>query len=236
MKSLYAIVFSLLFTSFCYSQDEENARVQMLKMAITTYNTEHFYRGLAELKKMKYSDFTLDDKRQLEEKLNSDIPHKGEYFKFIGFLKREAFLWDFERENDIPKNLLQDYNLAMVRAGSDIKLDLLMYNVKKYELSDEFSYDLVPVLVYTHRKEVYDYLLDLIMSDEKKCNHPDLETEGKFTCAYVIIETIAPHIIDFPAEIDRTGSLKDPSPALLETVREWIRENKASYEINHEIY
>jgi hypothetical protein len=93
-------------------------------------------------------------------------------------------------------------------------------------------YDLVPDMIYTRQKSMFDYLFRIIESNEKTCSSPNPDSSTKILCAYNVIGQIAPFIQKFPVEVRASGDLKsnDYEKTLLD-VRNWIKENKAKYVI-----
>jgi hypothetical protein len=98
-------------------------------------------------------------------------------------------------------------------------------------------YDIGPELVYTRNKIVFDFLLEAILRDTKDCTSANNDDTTPMTCAYRLIEQVAPYIINFPAKLDEVGELKTKDyPALLTEVRSWINANKNTYQLNQTIY
>jgi hypothetical protein len=237
MKSLKTIFLLLSFLSVFVSQF--NIPVNSIDSHISKLNSPNaieVYKTIEQLKSYNYFEFTTEHKSKLQAFLLEDTPHVDKLTELCGFLKMEEELRAFAQNKRISKQVKETINYALIRAGDDSKLKLMLKNLKKLEMSDDYANNLVPVLVYTRRKEVFNHLLSQIQEKGKPCNHPDLDTPGKFSCAYPIIERIAPYIKDFPVEVNQFGIVSSNPDKMLVEVRQWIVENKDSYELITEKY
>ena len=194
-------------------------------------------RNTTKLQSFPKSEFDSEARQNLTKLLLGNPPHQDKLIQLAGFLEIKGILMDKLGQEEITKKDKQSIKLALVRTGDEAKLKNLMKNVKKIPIGDEFVFEVLPILIYVRQKKVTDYLLEIIMSDEKKCTPADAETPGNINCAYRIIEAVAPVINDFPYEVDDFGDLitKDYSKVLSKT-RKWIGKNKTSYTLNTDIY
>ena len=194
------------------------------------------YNSIQALKEYPLSEFSDAHRDALSSQLLEETPHLNKLVELCGFLLMKEELRAFAQNKNLPKRIKEKVNYALVRAGDEEKLQQMLRNLKKHTLTDDFSYNLVPMLAYTRQKEVFDYLLELIMKEGKSCNHPDADTPGKFSCAYPIIISIAPYISDFPAEVGEYGLETDNPDQMLADVRQWILSSKKSYQLDTEKY
>ena len=194
------------------------------------------YNSIQELKKYPLSEFNDAHREALESQLLEETPHLNKLVELCGFLLMKEELRAFAQSKTLPTRIKEKVNYALVRAGDEEKLQQMLRNLKKHELTDDFAYNLSPMLAYTRQKEVFDYLLDLIMKEGKPCNHPDADTPGKFSCAYPIIMSVAPYITDFPAEVDQYGLKTENPEQTLEEVRRWILSSNKNYQLVTEKY
>ena len=168
--------------------------------------------------------------------LNPEIVSK-ELVLFAGFLNIKESLIALSPKHRNDKPFLQHINLALVRTGDPEKTETLYRNLLKRSVNDDFVYELLPLLVYTKQIKIYDWLLTMIVSDEKNCHPADAETAGHINCAYRIMEALAPNIIDFPIATDKWGDLKiNNYSKALTIVRDWIEINQGNYKINRQTY
>jgi hypothetical protein len=124
-------------------------------------------------------------------------------------------------------------HLALARLGVEREIDYCVNKVKSIEMNDDVVYEIVPDLIYTRQKKVFDYLIEEIMSDKKKCTTPNPELgTSKIKCGYRIMEYMAPVIKDFPLETHASGDIKTSDyKAALKTVRTWFNTRGDGYEI-----
>ena len=192
--------------------------------------------AIKDLQRIPLSDFNSANKEAVAKLLKKNSKHLDRIIKLAGFLQLEAELLNIDKDIVKDKHLKQALNLALVRAGNIEKTDLMLQNIKKMPLDDHFSYEVVPSIVYARQKILIDQLLSRILEPGTQCNPPDLDTNGNVSCAYSIIEQIAPYIDNFPVSLDRYGIKTDNYPRMLADVRLWIDKNKESYTISFEKY
>ncbi len=194
-------------------------------------------RNIQKLQQFPKSAFDNNARQQIKKLLQDNPPHQDKLIKLAGFLNMNEALFGLLSQEKISKKDKRSIKLALVRTGDEAKLLNLMKNVKKIPIGDEFNYEVLPILIYVRQKMVTDYLLDIVLSDEKKCTPADAETAGNINCAYRIIEGLAPIINNFPYTVDDYGDLEtDDYNKVLPKVRKWIMKNKANYTLNTEIY
>mgnify|MGYP001254986770 CR=1 FL=1 len=163
--------------------------------------------------------------------------HLEEWVLLAGFLNLKSSLRRLLEEKDIPGTLRQAIGFALVRCGDEGALQKLKNNIYTIPVDDDFVYQLVPLLVYTRRKEMTDYLLELVQKDDTGCTPADAETPGAINCAFRIMEYLAPVIRDFPLETSISGDLEtDDYPNALQLVRSWIIESGGVYFLDDTTY
>ena len=166
-----------------------------------------------------------------------DVPYRNRFFLLAGWLGREEALRAVPYEYRRSTRLRNDYDLAMIRVGDEGRIGRLQTLLNEVAVNDDFVYTLAPKLIYTRRPEVFDFMMDQILLDQRNCTAADAHSEGRLNCAYRLLELVAPHIQDFPLEVGTSGDLEtDDYPTALEIARLWIQENRANYLINTETY
>ncbi len=141
------------------------------------------------------------------------------------------------------KNLLNDEStsasvkwsikLAIGRMGDIEQVKECLNTVKQTGLNDQVITYLIPDLLYMNNRLCFDYILQQILVDEKKCTTTDPDNEQKISCAYRLMELIAPYIKDFPVELYETGDIiSDDYEKTLLDVRNWILSNNYLYQLN----
>lgn len=127
-----------------------------------------------------------------------------------------------------------DIYLALARLGDEAAIGTLLNELQRLPLNNGFVETLVPGLLYTQRKAVYDYLLGQVLKSEGDCytQHPD--KEQRVDCAYFLMEQLAGNIVGYPVKANAYGETTEPmTRATLEETRAWIKENINSYTIAH---
>ncbi|HNP07664.1 MAG TPA: hypothetical protein PKN99_08545, partial [Cyclobacteriaceae bacterium] len=117
--------------------------------------------------------------------------------------------------------------LALARMGDQEATQSVMRRAQRLPVNDDVVYEVFPDLVYTRQRSAIDYLIVELKRDEKKCFTADAEDETPITCAYRIMEMLAPVIDKYPLELDASGDIKtkDYKKSLV-TVRAWFERNK----------
>ena len=214
----------------------DSLRIEILLEQLLTHPAQQ-NSTLQSLQKFELHQFSNSNKNKIASYLFNDRIVSKKLVLFAGFLNMEKTLIALSPKHQQDKSFLQHINLALVRAGDSEKTMILHRNLQKISPNDDFVYEVLPLLRYTKQIIIYDWLLNMILSDEKNCHPADAETAGNINCAYRIIEALAPNIIDFPIEIDKWGDLKtDNYPKALAVARDWIRENQGDYKINNQTY
>jgi hypothetical protein len=122
-------------------------------------------------------------------------------------------------------------HLALARLGEPNALAFILQRVQKLGINDDVVYDIFSDLVYTRQRQAFNYLIEVIKSDEKKCMSADPENPEPMNCGYRVLELIAPVIKDFPLKVDSSGDLEVKEYAVaLRQVRKWLEKNP-DYEI-----
>ncbi len=190
-------------------------------------------REFSALTRAKAEEFDETSKSLLLQIVASEnIINQADYILLAGFLYGEELLPFVPETARKSAAVRRAINLAKVRAGNEDRTANLLKNVKKIPLDDEFTYTVVPMLIYTRQRAVLDYLLELVMISNSNCTPGDAETSGQIDCGYRLIEHLAVAIAEFPVAVDEDGDLLDNDyAAALIKVREWITLNKPYYTI-----
>ncbi len=239
----------LLFTGLCLlglantvsplpgQSKNSSSEVHLLLDRVATAASSDQYSIVRKLTRYPIQEFDRAALKKVSDLLNPGQAHIREWVLLAGFLGLESQLKQLLAADALPKTLQQTIRFALVRCGDERQLQKMMQKVRTIPVNDDFADQLVPLLVYTRRKEVTDYLLELIQKDDPGCTPADAETPGAINCAYRIMEYLAPVIRDFPLKLDGSGDLAvDNYPAALELVRAWILEIKGAYALEDTTY
>lgn len=192
------------------------------------------------LKRYAKQDFESDELQLMKSLLESEENNIGNLAKVYAFAAGPAAQNDLKALLAKPllnKGDKKDIKLALVRSGDEGYAQKMNETLKQQVLNDELIYSALPDVLYTKNKEMFAWLLNGIMSDNKKCSSANNDDPAPMICAYRLIEQLAPHILNFPVSINEKGEInsKDLKQALVD-VRDWITKNAGSFEINRDTY
>ena len=197
-------------------------------------------KAIERLQHFRRADFTEATRLDLKMTLNAVSNNKGDLAKLTAFACGRDCIETLENEmsaKSLNKQDQKDFRLALIRAGDGRLEPKLLKSAKEQVVNDRFVYTLTNDLTYTRSKVIFDYLLELILSDEMKCTSANNDNPEAMICAYRLIEKVAPYINEFPAKVNAYNELETNDYAkLLSEVRDWISKNKNTYLLNMEIY
>lgn len=151
---------------------------------------------------------------------------------WIGLQQIETTLVNRLNENNFSMDEQWRYHLILGRLGNMESVKRCVSMFQSAGMNDQVVFSLVPELIYLNQREAIDYLLVKILDDTPECSSPNPDSNARITCAYRLMEAVAPVIVNFPLEVDASGDLlvDDYDEALL-TVRNWIEDNYQSYQL-----
>lgn len=229
---LFFIIIVLWFSSQLAAQVDE--LVQEAENATMTRQAE-IAQQLQEYELDKFSSDARNTLVRLAERPNTG--GRADYVLLLGFLGETASIGRIATEKEKTDPLKRAINLARVRSGDADRRANLLKNVRQYNIEDDFTYSVVPLLVYTRQREVLDYLWQQLITENLRCSPSDAETSGRIDCAYRIAEVIAPAIIDFPVTTDEEGNLiTDDYRSALQEIRRWYAAHSKDYQIVLDTY
>ena len=122
-------------------------------------------------------------------------------------------------------------HLALARLDDSQEINYCINLLKNRLLNDAVVYNMIPGLIYTHQKAIYDYLITILNSNEKNCLSPNPDNGQQIICGYRMMEFLAPVIVGFPLQtIDGVNQIKtDNYDQALKTARSWFVEHKDNY-------
>ncbi len=208
---------------------------------LTSSDADVSFTCIKNLIRFNATDFPVASIFKIQQSVNEASNNKGKLARLAAFVCGPVVapnLSQLLRDNPtLNSTIKSDIKMAMARAGNENLQNRMVQKCKQQVLNNDFVYDIVPELVYTRNKIVFDFLLEAIMRDTKDCTSANNDDTRPMICAYRLIEQVAPYIINFPAKIDEACELKTKDyPALLTEVRGWINANKSNYQLNQTIY
>jgi len=195
--------------------------------------------AIASLKKFKKEDFDKAAVDSLLSFLKRGNWQKSELIRLIGFVGGPEAIEPLNQFSD-PKNsqsIRWSSLLAMSRLGDANATNSLLQRSKNLKVSDEVVSQLFPDLVYTRQKQIFDYMIEILMGDQANCHSADNDNPTSILCGYRIMEQLAPVIKDYPLTLDVSGDVKtDDYKKSLASVRQWFKQNKDIYIIDNSTY
>jgi hypothetical protein len=184
-------------------------------------------------------DFTKEACDSLVAQLKKQTPHFDILVRLAGFLDLKEQIPFLQNKLSGGKNSTKiqwNINLALARMGSESNTKSILDLTKGYPVDDNIMYNILPDLVYTRQKPVFNFLLEILYSDKKNCTSANPNFSGHILCGYRVMEALAAVVKDFPIKTRLSGSLitQDYDKAL-QTTRDWFKEHK-DYELKKDIY
>ncbi|MCP4109679.1 MAG: hypothetical protein GY749_29865 [Desulfobacteraceae bacterium] len=180
----------------------------------------------------KVEDFSLQSKDKLASYLTMG---KDVYYNVIRIV---AFVGLAEQLSTIQNLLNNDttitsdkerwqLRLALARLGDEAQIDYCTNFARSGKVNDRVIEYLLRDIVFIRQKEPFDYLVEILQSEDKNCRPPNAERNTKIVCGYRIMELLAPAVEDFPLKYDEDIEEIDTDDyeKALETTRVWFQQN-----------
>ncbi len=193
------------------------------------------------LKYFKKEDFSQEAKNILTSYLKKGENIWKNSVRLVGFLDMDnqiPFLHALLNDTSISdERSRREVRLTLARLGDKEQIAYCINLAKSKGVNDRIIHFLLKDLVYIRQKEAFEYLLDILYSDEKNCRPPNPELYDPIVCGYRIMELLAPAIEDFPFETyPGTSQLKaDDYDKTLVDVRQWFEEH-SNYKIKRDTF
>ncbi|MEQ9377859.1 MAG: HEAT repeat domain-containing protein [Imperialibacter sp.] len=185
--------------------------------------------SIQNLSSVPVSLFNASQKTILIQALDRQVPKKEVLIKIVGTLKDESAaptLRQLSQPGNSGKVRWAAY-LALARLGDQAAINLVNNKVRGVEVNDDMVYEMAPSIIYTQQKQLYDYLVELLYSNEKNCESANPDQTNAINCAYRVLELLAPEIESFPIATTASGDLQTKSyQEALVTARDWFLSNR----------
>ncbi|MCE2994729.1 MAG: hypothetical protein ACK5RG_14965 [Cyclobacteriaceae bacterium] len=199
-------------------------------------NTDSGLVGLVvrELSAFNRDDFSSASRDSLRSMVRQKAKHYSFWLRLVGYvgLKDQIALIRSQLvQNQLNRSEKWSAYLALSRLGDSEALQYVLGRVRSFETNDEVVYEVFPDLVYTRQPLAMQLLVEALQSNEPDCQSADAENPQPQTCAYRIMELLAPVIKNIPLKMDPSGDLSITDYKLaLQSTREWFR-NHPDYKI-----
>jgi hypothetical protein len=184
-------------------------------------------------------DFTKDACDSIVVLLKKQTPQFEKLARIVGFLnlkEQVPFLQNILTEGKASTKIQWNIHLALARMGNEGSAKSCLDLAKGYPLDDNIMYYILPDLLYTRQKPVFDFLLEILYSDKKNCTSPNPNFSGHILCGYRVMEALAAVVKDFPLKTNSSeGIVTQDYDKALQITRDWFKEHK-EYELKIDIY
>ncbi|MBW3545737.1 MAG: hypothetical protein KY428_09105 [Bacteroidetes bacterium] len=236
LAAVQAEAYGLIGAIGLHSQDarlRQQATGQLLEAFSKTPLAAGRVIGL--LERYQPADFSAASQKQLGLLIQQPVPYRQRLLRLVGALglqEQESELLALAQDKTRGERLRWSAYLALSRMGHEEATQLIVAKIRRQPLGDDLVYELLPDLAWVCQRAATDYLLELLLLDSRDCSSPDPDSSEKITCAYRILELLAPMIADFPLKVGPTGDIETNSyPQALQEAREWVRKNGRSYQL-----
>lgn len=193
------------------------------------------------LKNFLKADFSENSKQKLAALLGKEPIYYRHTVRILGYLEMNEQINKLKSllNSDILKDrtLKWDIQLTLARLGEEEQIGQCVTQIKQAGLNDNVVYHLFPDLAYIKANEAVDYMVEILNSDSRDCFSPNPDNPIEISCAYRVLEYLAPLIKDFPLKTNRYGELDvdDYEEALL-VCRRWFKRHISDYMIDRSRY
>lgn len=226
-SSAYAI--AQLAGSAATGSDTRQDAVSKLVGGLKDPDPGNVGQAIRYLRSFEIADFSITTKDTLVNIFKRKSPHFDHLIKLIGYLQITQVRDDLRalaQSGATPRNERWAALLALARMGDTYAIDDIIARVRRFPVNDEVVYQIFPDLVYTRQRPLFDILITALNSDEKNCETANPNNTTKISCAYRIMEMIAPAVEGYPYKTDESGDIvTDNYEEALTTIREWFRNN-----------
>ncbi|MBN9293981.1 MAG: hypothetical protein J0G96_08380 [Flavobacteriia bacterium] len=206
---------------------------------IAIANKKQAAMALKAMRAFERKHFTSASKENILQVVSFNDLARIEAIEIIGFIGNEgdiSFLKGISKFVSLGKKEQYKTLLALVRLGDPESVDQYIQDITSRVINDQLVYSILPDMIYTRNKRVFDFLLQDTQHSIARCYSGNNDSPEKILCAYRILEEIAPYILNFPVSVDRSGSLTGDYETALEKVRKWVVDSQLEYTINTQLF
>ncbi len=157
--------------------------------------------------------------------------NRKHYVVLAGYMNLDEAIPDISQftEDDIIKEW--DIVQGLARVGNPEALAICTKIMKEYPLDKRFFDKLLPGLSYTNDRQIFDLIIDEILSDD---NTELIGQRLKDYQRYFLLKSIMPLIYEYPFSfVDESQLMEDEFYHQLEYAMDWLRKNRESYTLIH---
>jgi len=228
-------------TSQSKNQITQRATIKYYIKLLTNYNSSVSSLILKELRLFPRTLYDSSDIQNISKSIDSQFKAYNDIVLLAGYIGHQNFTKTINRvfpnSRAFNKQERWSTHIALARLGDESALNYCTSRAASLALSDQVIDIIYPDLIYTHKKQAYDILVQALYSDDKKCSSLNPNSDSKIICGYRIVELLAPKIRNFPIKVLPSGDLDVSNyQAAIEIAREWFKINFENYEIIDNAY
>lgn len=195
--------------------------------------------SLDKLVRLQSDDFSSKHKKMVSDLLAKKLPYYQLVIKLAGFVnltEETGRLQTITQDKNLyNKKIIWASYLALARMENKAGVDFLKHFVTNLPVDDILVNNVMPDLMYTKNREMYQFCIDILNSDDELCRSLNPDNEGNIICGYRVMEHLAANVKNFPVKLSKSGDLDidDYDEAIIQ-VREWLKNNEI--EIDKERY
>ena len=206
---------------------------------IATSNKKLASSAMKAMRFFKRQDFSADTKENILQVISFNDLARIEAIEMIGFIGNTEdifYLKGIGSFISLGKKEKYKILLALVRLGDPESINEYVNEISQRTINDQLVYSILSDMLYTRNKQVFDFLLLDTQHSNTLCYSANNDSQEKIHCAYRILEEISPFILNFPIQVDLSGSIVGDYEMALEKVRNWVVESRLEYSINTQIF
>lgn len=230
-RALLALPFAVLATAAAYAQTDVAGTLRAL---VTSDDRQAWYDAERALRYERVDAFTPEAIELLGELLTRE-----EIADYPGFIQIAGAVGDAGMLDAIPAEYLeheltrQTVTYARIRQGDKALARKLVKTLRKIALSDDYVTRLLPDLIYTRSRPVFDHLYRQMAVAQTACRSLNPYNDQPLDCGYLLAPALGQATDGFPVAIDFEGLFEaEDVPAALARVRKWYVAHADTYVID----
>ena len=188
------------------------------------------YRLGNHLIQFETEDFNASSISMLKELVEGDA-NKKHYVVVAGYKELDEVLPDITEYT--KEDILGSWDIVqgMARVGKSEALAICKQIMEEYPLDIKFFDKLLPGLAFTNDRQVFDLIIDEVLSDE---NTDLIGQRLKDYQRYFMLKNIIPLMYEYPYRfVDESQLMEDEFYHQLQFAIDWLQKNRESYTLIH---
>jgi hypothetical protein len=216
---------------------KNHIKVLCLLTGILISQTIHAQSLFQQVQQIKQSDRFEQTKQEIIETiLSSGISELSEdLILTCGYFQLKEtmdVLRNISIDRTAPRHIRIAAYKALARMGDENALYFLISQVERSGMNDDVVAILLPDLIYTQQRPAFDLIIAALFDDTLRCTSSNPDHEVPISCAFRIMEMLAPLIKDFPLEVEASGDIRTRDyREALQILRRWFNTHRTDYVI-----